>query len=86
MEGREKEKERNIEVRETSISCFPYAPRTKPTTQVCALTRQPSSLRDDAQPMEPHQPGLCQSLYYLAEEETAGFSYELPYLLCYKRL
>ena len=40
-EGREKERERKINVRETSISCLSYVLQlgTKPTTQACALTR-----------------------------------------------
>ena len=40
-EGREKDKERNINAREKLIGCFSPMPRlgTKPTTQACALTR-----------------------------------------------
>ena len=36
-EGRQKERERTIIMREISISCLLYG--TEPTTQACALTR-----------------------------------------------
>ena len=39
-ERREKERERNINLRDTSISCLSYAPKlgTWPATQACVLT------------------------------------------------
>ena len=61
-EGREKERERNIDVREreTLISHLSYAP-LKPATQAWDLASGPVGLlllRDDAYPAEPHWPGL----------------------------
>ena len=43
--GREKEREKNIDVRETSISSLLYMPQlgTEPATQVCALTGNQTS-------------------------------------------
>ena len=67
--GKEKERERNIDVREkhqcereTSIGCLPYMPRlgTKLVTQACALTRNQTvtfGLQDESQQTEPHGPG-----------------------------
>ena len=34
----EREREKHLRERDTSIGCLPFTPRTKPSTQVCALT------------------------------------------------
>ena len=57
--GRAEEREKE---RETLIGHLLHVPQlgTEPAAQACALTgKQPFSLQDDAQPAEPHQPGLC---------------------------
>ena len=64
-EGREKERERNIDVREKHqlVTFFPIRALTgtEPTTQACALTgnrtQEPCGLQNNAQPAEPHQLG-----------------------------